>query len=77
MRRNDFVDWLESQLIAQGTAVRRWSVDPGMEDLELQRTDGKAVRLRIVRTSPTKGETPADSPPASRPVGVGIDVVMR
>ena len=73
MRRNDFVDWLESRLGEREVAVSRWSVDPGLEDLEVRSRDGKSVRLRVVRTSPTNGETPADSPPASRPADVAIE----
>jgi len=73
MRRNDFVDWLESQLSQSGIAVSRWIVDPELEDLQFQGPDGKSVRLRIVRGSPNTGEVPADRPAVTRPAGTPIE----
>ena len=74
MRRNEFVDWLESLLTQQGSEVGRWKVDPDLEDLQIQAAGGKRpVRLRIVRGSPNTGEVPADKPPVTRPAGVQIE----
>jgi len=49
--RAEFLDWLEAQLRGNDVPVRRWEVEPGLEDLEVQLPDGEAVRLRIVRTA--------------------------
>ncbi|MCB1589115.1 MAG: hypothetical protein KDI56_09450 [Xanthomonadales bacterium] len=73
MRRDDFLGWLEARLGECDVPVRRWTVSPGLEDLEVQDRGGNKVRLRIVRTPPNGGEPPADRPPVTRPEGVGIE----
>jgi hypothetical protein len=56
VRRGEFVDWLEAQLQKRGVPVRRWTVQPGLDDLEI-RLEEQTVRLRIVRTAPPGGES--------------------
>lgn len=51
MTRDAFLDALAAALAAAGVPVRRYSVEPGLEDLELD-LDGVTRRLRIVRTGP-------------------------
>lgn len=51
MTRAEFLDWLEGQLRGNDVPARRWQVEPGLEDLEVQLPSGEAVRLRIVRTA--------------------------
>jgi hypothetical protein len=76
VKRDEFVDWLETLLNQQGSEVGRWQVDPGLEDLQIQGAGGKrAVRLRIVRGSPNTGEVPAGQPPVVRPAGTSIQRV--
>lgn len=52
MTRDEFLNWLETVLTAAGVPVRRWTVAPGLEDLEIA-LGGATRRLRIVRTAPT------------------------
>ncbi len=47
--------WLEGQLAQGGVPVRRWQVEPGLEDLEVQMPDRQTVRLRVVRTAGSGG----------------------
>lgn len=76
MKRNEFVDWLETLLTQQGSVVERWKVDPELEDLQIHPTGVKRpVRLRIVRGSPNTGEVPAGRPPVVRPPGTSIQRV--
>ncbi len=49
MTRPELLDWLQSALEARDIPVRRYTVEPGLEDLELQ-LDGTVRRLRTVRT---------------------------
>ena len=49
--REAFISLLEAALTARGVPVRRYSVEPGLEDLEAA-VAGVTHRLRIVRTGP-------------------------
>ena len=51
MKRTEFISALEATLAARGVPTRRYAVEVGLEDLELQ-LDGRTHRLRIVRTGP-------------------------
>ena len=51
MNRAEFISTLEATLAARGVPTRRYSVEPGLEDLELQLA-GRTHQLRIVRTGP-------------------------
>jgi hypothetical protein len=46
-----------------GIHVSRWTVQPGLEDLELTALDG-TVRLRTVGTAPPQPRSPPDPPSA-------------
>lgn len=73
MKRNDFVDWLQARLTESDVPVRRWEVDKGLEDLEIQTRSSHSVRLRIVGTPPPGGVAAPDAPPATRPAGTLIE----
>lgn len=51
MTRPELLDWLEAALTARDIPVRRYAVEVGLEDLELQ-LDGVIYRLRTLRTGP-------------------------
>ncbi|BBX87870.1 hypothetical protein [Mycolicibacterium aubagnense] len=73
MKVDEFKDWLQSQLQQRSVAVRRYRVDPDLEDLEFEGPDGTNIRLRCVRTSPPGGKK-SDDPdhPARREEGTSI-----
>lgn len=52
MTRLELFDWLQSQLENRGIPTRRYEVEPGLEDLEVQLDGTAPVKLRIVRTGP-------------------------
>lgn len=62
MTREEFLNWLETALADAGVPSRRYSVGPGLDDLEI-RIDGVVHRLRTVRTAPptTRRAAPADT----------------
>ncbi len=49
--RPEFLTALEAAIRDRDIPVRRYEVEPGLEDLELQ-LDATVCRLRIVRTGP-------------------------
>ena len=51
MKRTEFISTLEATLATRGVPTRRYSVEPGLEDLEVA-VAGVTHRLRIVRTGP-------------------------
>ena len=52
MTRPEFLAALEAALTEEALPVRRYTIEAGLEDLEIQTPDGVAHRLRIVRTGP-------------------------
>lgn len=66
MKIDEFKDWLQGQLQQRSLAVRRYRVDPELEDLEFEEPGGATVRLRCVRTSSPGGEEADDSQPKAR-----------
>jgi hypothetical protein len=54
MTREAFLIWFTDRLVENGAMVSRWQAGPDLEDLQVQPRDGRPVRLRIVRTSPTR-----------------------
>ena len=53
MTRDEFLTLLECRLAAAGVPVRRWSVEPGLVDLELG-VGRRWRRVRTVRTAATR-----------------------
>ncbi len=49
MTRVQLLTWLEAALAERGIPARRYSVEVGLEDLELQ-LDGVTHRIRTLRT---------------------------
>lgn len=49
MTRAQLLDWIAAELQSRDIPCRRYMVEDGLEDLELQ-LDGAVHRLRIVRT---------------------------
>lgn len=52
--REEFMAWFTDRLVEAGATVGRWQAGPDLEDLQIQIPGGRPVRLRIVRTSPTR-----------------------
>ncbi|PRX49421.1 hypothetical protein B0I33_103458 [Prauserella shujinwangii] len=79
MRVERFKDWLAEQLRERGVEVERYQVDDGITDLAVKGgSDDAELRLRIVRTSPAKGENhDAEEQVTTREPGTTIEITRR
>ncbi|PPK70170.1 hypothetical protein V5P93_000952 [Actinokineospora auranticolor] len=60
MRRDRFVEHLRDLLAASGhpgiAEVGSYTINSGLQDIEIKCTDNRVIRLNITRTSPPGGD---------------------